>query len=365
MRSMILAAVALLVSCLVPHVGDVRGEESRADPSARAAGRVGGAERPLPVSGPWVAVHLLNYEHDADLLELEGQLPALAARGVNVIVLEVDYAFEFKSHPELRRPEKPITRAGARRFVQACRKHGIAVIPQFQSYGHQSWAKNTGPLLTRYPEFDSTPGAFPGNEGIYCREWDPMNPRVYQVVFALVDEIIDAFDAPAIHVGMDEVFLVGHEASPSTRGKDPAEVFAKAVNDMYSHIVRKRGRTMLMWGDRLIDAERYDYGEWEASKNNTWPAVYMIPRDIVICDWHYEKRDGYPSVQMFLDKGFRVLPTSWKDVDASRLLVEQSRDLNSRRMLGHLFSTWSKQPKVAEWPPLAANAGLVRKPAER
>ena len=80
---------------------------------------------------------------------------------MNVIVLEVDYAFEFRSHPELRRPEKPITRRGARRFVRACRQHGISVIPQFQSFGHQSWAKNTGPLLTKYPELDSTPGAFP------------------------------------------------------------------------------------------------------------------------------------------------------------------------------------------------------------
>ncbi len=319
------------------------------------------ATRSVKIDGPWVAVHLLNYQTDADLESLEQQLPALAARGVNVIVLEVDYAFEFRSHPELRRPEKPITRRGARRFVQACRSRGISVIPQFQSFGHQSWAKNTGPLLTRYPELDLTPGAFPGNEGIYCREWDPTNPRVHQVVFALIDEIIDAFEADAVHVGMDEVFLIGNAASPSTKGRDPAEVFAKAVNDLYGHIVKKRHRTMLMWGDRLIDAGRYDYGEWEASKNNTWPAVYMIPRDVIICDWHYEKRDSYPSVQMFVDKGFRVLPASWKDVEASRALVEQTLGLRAPGVLGHLFTTWSRQPQVADWPPLAGNAALVQK----
>ncbi len=323
------------------------------------------ATRTVKVRGPWVAVHLLNYESDADLEVLELQLPDLARRGVNVLVLEVNYAFEFRSHPELRLSEKPITRRGARQFALACRKHGISVIPQFQSFGHQSWAKNTGPLLTKYPGLDSTPGAFPGNDGLYCREWDPMNPRVYQIVFALIDEIIDAFDADAVHVGMDEVFLIGNAASPSTKDKDPAEVFAKAVNDMYAHIVKKRGRTMLMWGDRLIDAARYDYGEWEASKNDTWPAIYMIPKDIVICDWHYEKRDSYPSVRMFLDKGFRVLPTSWKDVDASRLLIEQTRELKAPGMLGHLFTTWSKQPKVADWAPLAANAALVKAPASQ
>ena len=94
------------------------------------------ASRTVNVDGPWVAVHLLDYKSDADLEALERQLPELAARGVNVLVLEVDYAFEFRSHPELRLSEKPITRRGARRFVQACRKHKISVIPEFQSFGH-------------------------------------------------------------------------------------------------------------------------------------------------------------------------------------------------------------------------------------
>jgi len=316
--------------------------------------------RPVKVEGNWCALHLLGFQNDADLHRIEAELPALAAQGVNVLVLEVDYAFEFRSHPELRASERPITRQGARRLVKAAGRHGIRIIPEFQSLGHQSWAKETFTLLTRYPELDSTPGAFPQNEGIYCREWDPMNPRVYQIVYALVDEIIDAFDAAAVHVGMDEVFLIGHDASPSTRGKDPAEVYAKAVNDMHRHITGKRGRTMLMWGDRLIDAGRYDYGEWESSKNGTWPAIDRIPKDIVICDWHYEPRESYPSVPMFLEKGFRVLPTSWKDVAASKALIDYS--LGKPGVLGHFFTSWSKLDAPAEWPPLVANAPLLRPP---
>jgi hypothetical protein len=321
------------------------------------------AEKRPSADAPWVALHLLDHRNDADLDAIESQLPALVALGVNVLVLEVDYAFEFRSHPELRTAEKVITRAGARRFVASCRKQGIRVIPQFQCFGHQSWAKETFPLLTRYPELDLTPGAFPQNEGIYCREWDPLNPRVYRIVYALVDEIVDAFDADALHVGMDEVFLVGNDASPSTKGKDPAEIFAKAVNDMHAHVVKKRGLQMLMWGDRLIDASRYDYGEWESSKNYTWPAIYMIPRDIVIADWHYTPRDAYPSIPLFLEKGFRVLPTSWKDVEASRKLIEYARGLKDPRVLGHLFTSWEKLEKPAEWPPLVANAPLVAPPA--
>jgi hypothetical protein len=54
-----------------------------------------------------------------------------------------------------------------------------------------------------------------------------------------------------------------------------------------------------------------------------------------------------------------VLPTSYKDVDASRHLIEYTRGLKNPRVLGHLFTSWSKLDKVAEWPPLAANAPLV------
>ena len=144
---------------------------------------------------PWRAVHLLDYNSDVDLEALGQNLGKLADMGINTVILEVDYNFAFKSHPELRRGSNPITRDGARKFAATCRKLGIRLIPEFQSLGHQSWEGETFPLLTVYPLFDVTPGAFPGNQGVYCREWDPLNPAVAEIVFQLMDEIIDAFRA--------------------------------------------------------------------------------------------------------------------------------------------------------------------------
>ena len=212
----------------------------------------------------WRALHVIGYGSDADLEVLGRDVPALAALGVNVLILEVNYNFSFKSHPELRRGANPITKDGARKFSELCRKYGVRLIPQFQSLGHQSWAAETFPLLTKYPEFDLTPGAFPGNKGkikgaggdqdFYCREWNPLNPAVNRIVFQLMDEIIDAFRADALHVGMDEVFLLGSEQSPSTKGKDPAVLFAKAVNDLHRHLVVDEQ------GDLLLAASRHRHG---------------------------------------------------------------------------------------------------------
>jgi hypothetical protein len=290
--------------------------------------------------GGWRAVHLLNYNTDADLDLLARDVPGLAAAGINVIVLEVDYNFAFASHPELRRGDSPMTVEGARRFAEVCRKSSIRLIPEFQSLAHQSWEGETFPLLTVYPQFDLTPGAFPGNKGIYCREWDLLNPEVNRIVFELMDEIVDAFQADALHIGMDEVFLLGSEHSPSTKGKDPAELYAKAVNDLHRHIVGERRLEMLMWGDRLFDGRGLDFGEWESALNGTAGAVDKIPKDIIICPWHYEKRDSYASIPMFLGKGFRVLPASWRKPDATLALIDFSRRQDDPRMLGHLFTTW-------------------------
>lgn len=321
-------------------------------------------KKPAPAkkAQKWQGVHLLNYNNDADLERLTADLPKLAAQGINFVILEVDYHFEFQSHPELRQDDKQITKAGARKFAAASRQHGIRVIPEFQCIGHQSWAKQTFPLLTKYPQFDLTPGAFPNNEGLYCREWDVNNPAVYKIVFKLLDEIIDGFQADAFHIGADEVFQLGSDKSPSTKGQDPGKLYAKAINDIYNHLVKKRKVEMLMWGDRLIDAKQFNWGKWEASANGTAAAVDMIPKDIIICPWHYEPMaGGYPSIPMFIEKGFRVVPTSWNKLDALKMLIEYSYKQDSPKMLGHLFSIWGRpRGPLPEYPPMVEGLKLIK-----
>jgi hypothetical protein len=310
---------------------------------------------------PWRALHLLDYNTDSELELLAQNLESLSKQGINVIILEVDYSFTFKSHPELRRGSNPITRDGARRFAAACRKFNIRLIPEFQSLGHQSWKATTYPLLTVYPEFDLTPKAFPNNEGIYCREWDPLNQKVWPIVFQLMDELIDAFQAEAFHVGMDEIFLLGSEMSPSTKGKDPALLFADAVKKIHSHLVRKRRVEMLMWGDRLIDGKKFDFGEWEAATNGTAAAIDLIPKDIIICPWHYEVRETYPSIPMFIGKGFRVVPAGWNDVDATRNLIKFAQLNAGPGILGYMFTTWGvKKDVLTEFPPLVEGLKLLQ-----
>jgi hypothetical protein len=189
-----------------------------------------------------------------------------------------------------------------------------------------------------------------------------MNPRTNEIVFALVDELIDAFDAKAFHVGMDEVFLLSNEHATATKNLDPADVFAKVVNDLHAHIVRNRGVVMLMWADRLIDGKRWNMGEWEASKVGTAPAVDKIPKDIILCPWHYELREKYESLPMFMDKGFCILPASWKNTDATLALIRYGQQHQTAgRLVGHIFTTWSTRPNDwSEFEPLVKGLKALR-----
>lgn len=300
----------------------------------------------------WRGVHLL-IDTDGQLRALQAQLPRLAAVGVNTVIVEVNYHFQFRSHPELVTPDG-IEPAHAHEFAAAARKLGLRVIPQLNCLGHQSWAGKTFALLARHPEWDETPGQFPDNKGIYCRSWCPQNPDVNRTVFDLIDELAEAFEADAFHVGMDEVFLIASEYCPRCKGGDPAALFAKAVRDLHQHIVNERGLEMLMWGDRLLDAEAMHGGEWEYAKNGTAGAVDLIPKDIVICDWHYEKYADYPSVPFLLAKGFRVWPASWQPLEAALAFSAFARAQKNERLVGMLCTVWGREKieHVADWQPV-------------
>ena len=276
----------------------------------------------------------------------------LAPSKVNLLILRVDWNYAYKSHPELR-DENPLTQADVDKLVTACRKHGIRLVPQINLLGHQSWAKETYALLKNYPEFDETPSVntqehytkWPNEYGLYCKSYCPLHPDVHRVVFDVVDEICEAFHSDAFHAGMDEVFYIGMDECPRCKGKDRSELFAGEVNAIQAHLSGK-GRQLMIWGDRLLDGRTTGLGEWEASYNDTWRAVDMISKDVLICDWHYERADL--SAVYFAMKGLPVVSCGYRDPGIS---VQQVKDMMKFRsqapdemkshLCGYVHTIWS------------------------
>ncbi len=64
---------------------------------------------------------------------------------------------------------------------------------------------------------------------------------------------------------------------------------------------------------------------------------------------------------MFLDKGFRVLPTGWNKIDGTTALIAYSRQLVNAKLLGYMFTTWGvKKDALLGFPALVEGLKLLR-----
>jgi hypothetical protein len=265
----------------------------------------------------------------------------LAPAHFNLLILRVDWNYAYESYPNLR-DRNPLSKDDVKKIVKACKDNHICIVPQINLLGHQSWAKSTGNLLREYPEFDETPhvhtenySGWPNPDGLYCKSYCPLHPEVHTVVFALMDELINVFETNWFHAGMDEVFYIGDDKCPRCKGIDKAKLFADEVSRIADHLAKRNGRLMI-WGDRLIDGETTGMGEWEASTNNTHRAIDLIPNNVFICDWHYERAEQ--SAVMFAMKGFDVATCPWRKPE---IAVRQLNDMlrfrknSSRKMTSH------------------------------
>jgi hypothetical protein len=295
--------------------------------------------QPLPIRG----LHLSAPRSEEIPLCQRFIREALPKEGVNVLVMEFDYRYQFTKRPEVA-DQNGLSKEDVKKLVGACREAGIRLIPQINLLGHQSWSKNTGALLRAHPEFDETPGKYPENAGIYCRSYCPLHPGVHEVVFDLMDELAEACEADAFHVGMDEIFLLGEDDCPRCKGKNKAELLAQEVRLLRDHLAQSN-RTLWMWGDRFLDGKTSGIGKWEASLNDTASALHLVPKDIMICDWHYER--AVPTAAHFALEGFQVVSSPWRkpgvalrQLDLTRLVRAQAGEPVASRMQGMLQTTW-------------------------
>jgi hypothetical protein len=286
---------------------------------------------------------------DSFLRFVDQELPL---RRINTLLLLVDYRYRFKTVPELT-DSFALSNEEVKRIVSVCRKNNIRIIPQINLLGHQSWANHTGRLLQVYPQFDETPYIkmpekyeWPNADNLYCKSYCPLHPDLHPVIFKAIDELCDAFESSAFHGGMDEVFFLGEDKCPRCSGHDRGSLFAGEVRAIHDHLARK-GRELWIWGDRLLDGKTTGLGIWEASASESYRAIDSIPKDVVICDWHYERPDK--TAVYFALKGFRVITCPWREPSLALAQIRDMVDFRKEstpemrnRFLGIMETTWSR-----------------------
>lgn len=260
---------------------------------------------------------------------------ALPKEGVNTLCLRIEYQYQFESHPELSEVNA-LSKEQLQSIVAACKAVGIRFIPTVNLLAHQSEKTTIGPLLKHYPQFDESPDYNPpvpwkdgGMWDFYTKCLCPQHPDLFKVLFPMMDELIDVCGADAMHVGLDEAWIIAYNKCPRCGGGDRAQIFADYVRKLHDHLAQKHCQ-MWMWSDRLIDGKTSGLLAWQASMNDTWRAIDMIPKDIMICDWKYE--DAPPTPGYFAIKGFNVLASPCSKSDVALAQLDQVRAMRKNGM---------------------------------
>jgi hypothetical protein len=129
----------------------------------------------------------------------------------------------------------------------------------------------------------------------YC----PSNPKSYELLFDVIDEVVDVFEPNVVHIGHDEWYSVA--LCPACKGKDASDLLSEDVTKIRNYLYSK-GISTEMCADKFLDGHSADTrGQGGAFRivedyttseiYNTMPPTYMavgkIPKDIMMAHWHW------------------------------------------------------------------------------
>ncbi len=142
---------------------------------------------------------------------IKRNLDAMAAMKMNVfhwhLADDQGWRIELKNHPkltELASDGNYYTQEEIKNIVKYADDRGILVIPEIDVPGHAS------ALLTAYPEIGSKVSdgkvsyEVQRNSGIYNATLDPTNPKTYEILNSIFDEVCPLFPGNYFHIGGDE-----------------------------------------------------------------------------------------------------------------------------------------------------------------
>lgn len=228
----------------------------------------------------------------------------ISPMGYNVVILQVSGGMIYERHPKISAAfahavemrsqgwpafphngiaeGKPVTKALLKEYIAYIRSFGIEVIPEIQSLAHVQYLTHAYPEIAEIASEKLKDNADTTSEDklpstFYHHDYCPSNPRTYEILFDVIDEIIEVFEPTEyVHMGHDEVRTIA--ACPRCAGKTPAELFAYDVNKIHAYLASK-GLKMMMWADMLQPMPKYP----------THPAIDCIPKDIVLLDfiWYF------------------------------------------------------------------------------
>ncbi|MBL0171828.1 MAG: beta-N-acetylhexosaminidase [Gemmatimonadaceae bacterium] len=146
------------------------------------------------------------------------------------------------------------TQAQVRSLVEYARHRGVTIVPEIEMPGHSSAA------LAAYPQLGCTDARIevPTTWGVFADVYCAGKEETFTFLFGVLDEVMDLFPSPVIHLGGDEVpkdrwkaCAVCQAVMTRERLANEEELQSWFMRRVAAHVAQ-RGRTVMGW-DEVLD----------------------------------------------------------------------------------------------------------------
>lgn len=275
---------------------------------------------------PFRGIHALSGKDAGD--EIARAVRNLMARyKINTLVWECEYII-WDTAPEIEHPRYGMTKAEARKVIEAADRNMVEIIPLVQSLGHSEWIFTNDQNLD-IAEDPETPYAYMVT-----------NPRTYEFIFAVYQEALDFFKPRTFHIGHDEVTMRGRFPYRSAwTGKSVTELVAEDIIKLHEWFT-ERGVRIMMWGDMALAPGEAPDATFAPSIEEAKKRRELLPRDTIITDWHYAaaKPEEYTSIKIWKDEGLEVIGCPWFN---PHNIANLTQAVIANDGLGMLQTTWA------------------------
>ncbi|KAK7851634.1 beta-hexosaminidase 2 [Quercus suber] len=257
-------------------------------------------------------------------------------------------------------PDMLYTPDDVNKIVQFGLDHGVRIIPEMT---HPVSKTHTGSWAEAYPDIVTCANMFWWPAGSMWEDrlasepgtghLNPLNPKTYQVLERVINDVATLFPEPFYHAGADEIIPGCWKADPAiqsflSNGGTLSQLLEIFVNSTFPYIV-SLNRTVVYWEDVILDG------------NIKVPTTALPPEHTILQTWN----NGPENTKKIVSSGYRVIVSSlnfyYLDSGHSDFLGNDSHKEEANLVLGGEVALWSEQadPTVLDariWPRTSAMA---------
>lgn len=206
----------------------------------------------------------------ATLATLKQLVDLFADLKYNHLELYVEgFSYEYQSFPEVLQEGNYISRSDYLELEKYAHESYLDLVPNQNGFGHMSdWlARDEYHELAECSDGFTIWGSHRPPSTL-----DPTNPKSYQLVKKMYDDMLPYFKSPYFNMNFDEPYELGFGKSKEICDKtSKADVYVEYLKPL-AEVVRSYHKTPMIWGDVLIHHP---------------DAIKKLPDDIIFIDWGY------------------------------------------------------------------------------